>query len=120
MKRHPAFRFAYRIAVGVVGLTVVVLGIILVPLPGPGWAVIFVGLGIWATEFDWARALLVKVRAHYRRVTAWIGAQGLWVQAVGAVFSVAFTVATLWLMGVLGYLSGLVGFDHAILKSPLA
>lgn len=34
------------------GIIVVVLGIILLPLPGPGWAVIFIGFAILATEFE--------------------------------------------------------------------
>lgn len=33
------------------GWLVVVTGIILLPLPGPGWAIIFLGFAILATEF---------------------------------------------------------------------
>jgi len=47
-----------RIAVSIVGFTVVIVGIILLPLPGPGWAIIFGGLAILATEYVWARRLL--------------------------------------------------------------
>ena len=36
--------FVYRIAVGVVGLAVLAVGIIAIPYPGPGWAIVFVGL----------------------------------------------------------------------------
>jgi len=42
------------------GFTVVAVGIILIPLPGPGWAVVFVGFAILATEFHFAE----KVRDH--------------------------------------------------------
>jgi len=34
------------------------LGLALVPLPGPGWLIVFLGLGIMATEFAWAERLL--------------------------------------------------------------
>ncbi|HJQ08968.1 MAG TPA: TIGR02611 family protein [Candidatus Saccharimonadales bacterium] len=34
------------------GVTVVVTGIILLPLPGPGWVIIFAGFAILATEFE--------------------------------------------------------------------
>lgn len=36
------------------GFTIVGVGIILLPLPGPGWAVIFVGFAILASEFEFA------------------------------------------------------------------
>jgi hypothetical protein len=42
-------------------------------LPGPGWVVIFIGLGIWATEFAWADSLLGSVRRKVASWTAWIG-----------------------------------------------
>jgi uncharacterized protein (TIGR02611 family) len=41
-----------------IGGAIVVLGIILLPLPGPGWAVIFLGLAVLATEYVWAHRLL--------------------------------------------------------------
>ena len=47
-----------RIAVTVVGFAVVLIGIILIPLPGPGWAIVFGGLAILATEYVWAQRLL--------------------------------------------------------------
>jgi uncharacterized protein (TIGR02611 family) len=46
------------VAVFVAGLAVVGLGVVLLPLPGPGWVVIFLGMGIWATEFVWAQLVL--------------------------------------------------------------
>jgi Putative transmembrane protein (PGPGW) len=51
-------RNAKRMAITIVGFAVVVLGLILVPLPGPGWLIVFAGLAILATEYVWARRLL--------------------------------------------------------------
>ncbi|GHH75655.1 hypothetical protein GCM10018793_19580 [Streptomyces sulfonofaciens] len=51
----------------IVGLAVVVGGVLLLPLPGPGWLVIFAGVGVWATEFVWAQLVL---RWTKRKVTA--------------------------------------------------
>jgi uncharacterized protein (TIGR02611 family) len=45
------------ILITVAGTTVTLLGIILLPLPGPGSLVILVGLTILAVEFEWARHL---------------------------------------------------------------
>jgi len=39
----------------------------MLPLPGPGWAVIFVGLAILSTEFHWARRLTQRMRRVYER-----------------------------------------------------
>ena len=47
-----------RMAVTVVGVLVVLVGIVLIPLPGPGWAIIFGGLAILATEYVWAQRVL--------------------------------------------------------------
>ena len=70
--------FVYRIVVGVVGLAVLGVGIVAIPYPGPGWAIVFVGLGILATEFDWARRLLAYAKERYDKVMDWFQRQALW------------------------------------------
>lgn len=40
------------------GLAVVAAGVVMLPLPGPGWLVIFGGMAVWATEFVWAQLVL--------------------------------------------------------------
>lgn len=47
-----------RIAVTVVGFLVLLIGVILIPLPGPGWLIVFAGLAILAREYVWAERLL--------------------------------------------------------------
>lgn len=71
LRRHRLLDQFYRLGVALVGAGVVVIGLVLVPFPGPGWVVVFVGLGILATEFVWARRLLRFARATLRRWTAW-------------------------------------------------
>ncbi len=51
-----------RVIVGIVGFTILVIGIFLLVLPGPAFLVIPLGLGILATEFVWAKKLLRKVK----------------------------------------------------------
>lgn len=48
-------RLLARLVLTVVGLAVVGVGIPLIPLPGPGWAVVFVGLGILSTQWPFLR-----------------------------------------------------------------
>jgi uncharacterized protein (TIGR02611 family) len=77
IRAHPALGPAYRAVVAVVGLAVVLLGVFLIPFPGPGWLVVFLGLGILATEFVWAERLLTYARRQVRRWTDWIRRQTL-------------------------------------------
>ena len=56
------YKAARRIAIGVVGGTVLVLGVALIFLPGPAFVVIPVGLAILSIEFAWARFWLRRVR----------------------------------------------------------
>lgn len=59
---------ARRVVVIVVGFTVLVLGVVLIVLPGPAVLVIPLGLAILATEFVWARRLLVRFRWKTRQL----------------------------------------------------
>jgi uncharacterized protein (TIGR02611 family) len=119
VRDRPAADFTYRIVVGVVGLAVLVVGILAIPYPGPGWAIVFVGLAILATEFEWARRALAWTRRRYDRVMDWFKAQGLWVQALGFVLTAAVVVGTLWLLGALSWTAGLFGIEWPWLKSPI-
>jgi tellurite resistance protein TerC len=57
-----SYREARRIVILVVGLTVVLIGIALLVLPGPGSIAIFLGLTILAIEFAWARRWLTWLK----------------------------------------------------------
>ena len=119
LRHRPRVEFGYRIVVAVLGLAVLGVGVLAIPYPGPGWAIVFVGLAILATEFDWARRLLAYTRARYDKVMAWFKAQGLWVQVLGAAATAAVVLTTLWLLGALGWAAGLVGLESKWLKSPI-
>jgi uncharacterized protein (TIGR02611 family) len=119
LRTQPTVNLAYRVVVGVVGLAVLVVGILAIPYPGPGWAIVFIGLGILATEFEWARHLLAYARRRYDQVMDWFKAQGRWVQALGVLFTVAVVLATMWLLGALAWAAGLFDIEWPWLKSPL-
>ncbi|HET8740085.1 MAG TPA: PGPGW domain-containing protein [Acidimicrobiia bacterium] len=48
------------------GTGLVLLGLILLVLPGPGILTMAAGLAVLATEFEWARNLLDWMKARYR------------------------------------------------------
>ncbi|BCI52912.1 TIGR02611 family protein [Mycolicibacterium litorale] len=119
LRRRPRVDFFYRIAVGVIGLVVLALGVLAIPYPGPGWAIVFIGLGILATEFDWAKRLLAYARERYDRVMDWFHGQGPLVQVLGGLLTAVVVFTTLWLLGAVGWAGELVGFDQQWLDSPL-
>ena len=94
--RLPAGPAVWRIGVAVAGALIIAAGIVMLPLPGPGWAVIFIGLGLWATEFRWAQRLLLYVRRQFLGWTGWLRRQRRWVHVTVAVVGLAFTAAVLW------------------------
>ncbi|MFH9296347.1 TIGR02611 family protein [Streptomyces sp. NPDC017520] len=66
IKASKALHLSWQVGVFIVGLGVVIAGVLMLVLPGPGWLVIFGGMAIWATEFVWAQLVL---RWTKRKVT---------------------------------------------------
>jgi putative transmembrane protein PGPGW len=58
-----------RVIVGVIGGTIVLIGIALLVLPGPAFIVIPLGLLILGSEFAWARLLLQRARGMIAKVS---------------------------------------------------
>lgn len=90
-----ALRRARQAIMLVVGITLLILGLIMIPLPGPGIIVIFVALAVLGNEFAWARELTAKYRrkamhaaeasaaAARRRFRPWILAPVMLATTVG-------------------------------------
>jgi tellurite resistance protein TerC len=66
--RSVTYRIARRIAVALVGGSVLLVGIAMIVLPGPAIVVIPMGLGILGIEFAWARVWLKKIKAAGSKV----------------------------------------------------
>jgi len=56
------YKLARRIVIGVVGATVLLIGVVMLVTPGPALVVIPTGLAILSIEFAWARHWLRKLR----------------------------------------------------------
>lgn len=108
IRAHPVLGWMYRAGVAVVGGFVVIVGIILIPAPGPGWLIVFAGLGILATEFAWAQRVLDYAKSRVAGWTRWIMKQRLWVRC-------AFGLAGVILLAILAILSlHSLGWDSAL------
>ena len=61
-ERHEHRHILYRIAIVILGFLIVAAGVVMSGpgVPGPGIAVILIGLGFLALEFDWAERLLER------------------------------------------------------------
>ena len=57
-----------KVVIAVTGITVLVVGIALIFLPGPGSIVIPLGLVILASEFAWARRILRRGKQVVEKV----------------------------------------------------
>jgi uncharacterized protein (TIGR02611 family) len=95
MRAHPVLGLPYRILVAVIGTVLVLVGLVLVPAPGPGWLIVLTGLAVLAGEFAWARRLLHFTRRRLADWTRWVLRQPVLVR-------VAF--------GSLGLVTTIVGF----------
>lgn len=95
---RPRTAQAYRVTIGVLGSLIIVLGLILVPLPGPGWLIVLTGVAIIASEFEFARRLLRFARAKLRAWTRWVAASHWTVGAGLALVTCACVVGAVWLV----------------------
>ncbi len=116
---NPVSNKTYRIVVAVVGLVIVAVGLAAVPLPGPGWLIVFLGLGVWATEFVWAARLLNWARGKLDSWNEWLKRQPLWVKLAVGLLTFAFVCAVVWAVlrvgGVPGFLpSGAKDLIHSV------
>jgi uncharacterized protein (TIGR02611 family) len=94
-------RVVLQVVTGVVGAAVVIVGIILIPFPGPGWLIVLAGLAILAIEFVWAQRLLAYTRARLEIWWRWVLRQSVFVRGLvalsGMVFVSGVVALTLWL-----------------------
>ena len=67
VRTNKTLQQAKKLVVSVIGATILIIGLVMLVMPGPGFLVIIIGLGILATEFVWASLLLEKAKNHYEK-----------------------------------------------------
>jgi uncharacterized protein (TIGR02611 family) len=98
--RNRTLDLSYRVLIGVIGGAIVIGGIALIPLPGPGWLIVFAGLAVLATEFAWAGRLLDYARAKVRGWTDWVTEQSVLVRAAIGLGGLLAVGGAFWLYAV--------------------
>ncbi|MFF9202414.1 TIGR02611 family protein [Streptomyces sp. NPDC014986] len=104
IKARRALHVSWQVGVFIVGLAVVVTGVIMLPLPGPGWVVIFCGMAIWATEFVWAQLVLRWTKrkvteAAQRALDPRVRRRNIILTSVGLVVVAVLAAVYLWKFG---------------------
>ena len=104
VQRYRALHLTWRAVIFFIGVAIVAGGLAMLVLPGPGWAAIFVGLAVLATEFVWAQRLLgwtkrQAARAAERALDPRTRRRNLLVLAVVVVLGAAAGAGYLWRYG---------------------
>ena len=86
---------AWRSVILVLGLTIVSLGIFFLLFPGPGWAVIILGLIVLATEYAWAQRILNPVKAFTSRLAQLVISQEYRARRMNAILIITLGIITL-------------------------
>lgn len=116
---HKLRRHTKKVLIGILGGLVVVIGIVAIPYPGPGWLIVFAGLTILATEFTWAQRTLDYLRKRYDDWMVWLKRQHVSVRLLVLTFTGAVVVMTLWLLNGYGLINDWLRLDWGWLRSPL-
>jgi uncharacterized protein (TIGR02611 family) len=95
--RNRGLEVAYRTMVAIVGFAIIVTGLALIPLPGPGWLIVFAGLALLSTEFAWAERLLRYARSKVAGWTEWVIHQPLAIRALIGLVGLAFVAGAVTL-----------------------
>jgi len=108
-----------KLLIGILGGLVTLIGLVLIPYPGPGWLIVFGGLAILATEFVFAARLLEFAKGKYNAWVAWMKRQHWIVKILVLGLTGAVVIVTLWLLNAFGILVALFDLPYDQLVSPL-
>jgi uncharacterized protein (TIGR02611 family) len=94
-RNNRALDATWRGIILVVGLTLVGLGLFFLLFPGPGWAVIIIGLIILATEYAWAKRLLDPVKEFSSRIARLVVSEEYRSKRSNVILIITFVVITI-------------------------
>lgn len=96
VRRTRSGRLTLKVVIGVVGFAVMALGFVLIPFPGPGWAIVLAGLAILALEFAWAHRLFTFTKRQLTRWLHWVGRQHWTVKFLIGLAGLVFVACVVW------------------------
>ena len=111
-------RHTKRVLTAIIGGAVVLIGVVLIPYPGPGWLVVFAGFAILATEFEFAQKALDWLHEKYDGWVAWLTRQHVAIRILVIAFTGLVVLTTIWLLNTFGILNSLLHLNQSWLVSP--
>ncbi|WCZ35708.1 TIGR02611 family protein [Corynebacterium heidelbergense] len=76
------------------GWLIVIVGLITIPFPGPGWFTVFIGFGVLSLELHWSHRLLTWAVQQYDKLEGWYKSASTPVRAAMA----AATLVLIWIV----------------------
>jgi uncharacterized protein (TIGR02611 family) len=119
MKFHNLKRNTKKVTTGIIGGLVTLVGLVLIPYPGPGWLIVFAGLAILATEFEFAAKVLRYAKDKYDAWLAWVKKQNIFVKLGVLTLTSVVVIATIWLVNGFGIINSVFALNQDWLVSPL-
>lgn len=104
---------------GITGGFVTLIGIVMIPYPGPGWLVVFAGLAILSTEFVFAARALHFAKGKYDAWVEWLKRQPVYIRIIVLAFTGLVVVTTIWLLNGFGIIATILMLDIDWVHSPL-
>ena len=111
-------RHSRRAVTALVGGVIVLVGIVLIPYPGPGWLVVFAGFAVLATEFEFASRALAWLRQKYDGWVVQLRRQHVGVRLLLLAGTGLLLVTTAWLLNTFGLVNGFLQLGQDWLISP--
>ena len=108
-----------RTLILLLGWAVVLLGIILMPYPGPGTLIVLGSLAILAREFKWAHDLLQWAKEFFHNWGTWFVKQPLIIKAFFGILTFLTGFVILWMTGGLELVNSILHLGLNWTKSPL-
>lgn len=116
---HSLLRHGKRVGIAIIGGLVVLVGIVLIPYPGPGWLIVFAGLAILATEFEFATKLLEKLKEKYEAWKVWVKRQPVALEIAILIGTGLIILVTVWLLNTFGLIDNFFHLHSDWLHSPI-
>ena len=108
-----------RVWTAIAGGAVILVGLVLIPYPGPGWLIVFAGFAILATEFAFAARALAWLKVKYEQWKDWLKRQPRFVRVLVLGFTGLVILVTIWLLNTFGLIDNLLHLNQDWLHSPL-
>lgn len=95
------------------GWLITFIGIFTIPLPGPGWFLVFLGIGVLSLELVWPHRLLNWSLRQYDRCEEWMARRSRTMQVILSIVGLIVVGILLLMLFVLGWNMGMFNWGKS-------